>query len=100
MVVRVSVNAVLDTEKLEVHLSDEKLRSLQLLLAEWRDKHSSTKRDLLSLFGTLQYACQVVPPGRLFLRRRIDLSKVAKLLYHHVRLNAEFRSDLEWVTFL
>ena len=92
---------LLDTEKLEVRLPDEKLRRLQLLLAEWRDKRSCTKRDLLSLIGTLQHACRVVPPGRSFLRRMIDLSKVAKQLYHHVRLNAEFRSDLEWwVTFL
>ena len=92
---------LLDTEKLEVRLPDGKLRRLQLLLAEWRDKRSCTKRDLLSLIGTLQHACRVVPPGRSFLRRMIDLSKVAKQLYHHVRLNAEFRSDLEWwVTFL
>ena len=92
---------LLDTEKLEVHLPDEKLRKLQLLLAEWKDKHSCTKRDLLSLIGTLQHACRVVLPGRSFLRRMLDLSKLAKQLYPHVRLNAEFRSDLEWwVTFL
>ena len=45
--------------------------------------------------------CQVVCSGRSLLRRMIELSKVAKQLYHHICLNAEFCSDLEWwVTFL
>ena len=38
----------------------------------------------------------MVRPGRTFLRRMIELSTVAKELYHHLRLNAGFRSDLQW----
>jgi len=38
----------------------------------------------------------VVKPGRTFLRRIINLSMVAKQPYHHIRINREFRSDLQW----
>ena len=40
-------------------------------------------------------------PGRAFLRRMINLMKVAKLPSHHVRLTSDFKSDLQWwVSFL
>ncbi len=48
------------------------------------------------LIGHLQHACRVVKPGRTFLRRMINLSTVARELYHHIRLNRGFRSDLAW----
>jgi len=48
------------------------------------------------LIGHLSHAAIVVLPGRTFLRRMIDLMKVAKLPHHHIRLTADFRSDLQW----
>ena len=66
------------------------------LLLEWRQKQNCTKRELLSLMGVLHHTCQVVRPGLTFLRQMIELSKVVKQPYHHLRLNTEFRSDLEW----
>ena len=86
----------LDTERLEVRLPEEKMDNLSQLLLEWRQKRNCTKRELLSLMGVLHHACQVVRPGRTFLRQMIELSKVVKQPYHHLRLNTEFRSDLEW----
>ena len=38
----------------------------------------------------------MIKPGRSFLRRLIDLSKVAKRPNHHIQLNLEARSDIEW----
>ena len=38
----------------------------------------------------------MVPAGRSFLRRMIDLSTKAQSLDHWIRLNADFRSDLAW----
>ena len=38
----------------------------------------------------------MVPAGRLFLRRLIDLSTTARKLYYHVTLNAEARADIKW----
>ena len=86
----------LDTEKMELRLPQEKLKRLQRLLFSWHQKRVCTKRELLSLIGHLQHACRVVPAGRSFLRRMIDLSMVVSELHHHVRLNLGFRSDLQW----
>ena len=54
------------------------------------------KRELLSLLGVLQHAAMVIRFGRYFLRRMIDLSATVPKLHHHLRLNREFRSDLQW----
>ena len=56
---------------------------------KWR---SCTKRELLSMIGTLQHASTVVKPGRTFLRRMIDLSKRNV----HLRVNTDFHADLQW----
>ena len=54
------------------------------------------KRQLLSLIGKLFFACKVVPAGRIFLRRLIDLSCSVTRLHHHVRIIMEARLDLQW----
>ena len=54
------------------------------------------RRELESLIGTLQHAYIVIQPGRSFLQRTIALLRVAKQKHHHIRLNAEFRSDMLW----
>ena len=62
----------------------------------WLGRRSSTKRELLSLIGTLSFATKVVPAGRLFLRHLIDLSTTLDKLHHHIRHSAEGRADLAW----
>ena len=47
-----------------------------------------------SLIGVMQHACNVIIPGRSFLRRAIALLSVTKKKYHHIRLNNEFKADL------
>ena len=86
----------LDTVHLTARLPSDKLERLQSLLATWGDKKACAKRELLSLIGVLQHASAVVRYGRCFLRRIIDLSTTALELHHHIRLNREFRSDLQW----
>ena len=38
----------------------------------------------------------MVPAGRLFLCRLIDLSTTVRKLHHHISLNAEARADIRW----
>ena len=59
-------------------------------------KHKTMTRDLLSLIGKLSFAAKVVPSGRLFLRRRIELSSTVSKLHHHIHLNVEAREDIIW----
>ena len=86
----------IDSESLQLRIPQEKLEKLKLLITSWRDRKAAKKRQLLSLIGHLARACKVVPPGRTFLRRIINLSCVPKDLDHWVRLNAEFQSDVQW----
>ena len=86
----------LDTQLMEIRLPEKKLVSLRQELERWTSRRACTKRQLLSLIGRLAHACKVVPPGRTFLRRMVDLSMKPKKLHHWVRLTEDFRSDLEW----
>ena len=86
----------IDTMAMQLRLPSDKLARLKELLWKWRGKKECRKRDLKSLIGVLSHACKVVKPGRTFLRRLIDLSKIARKPSHFVRLNREARSDIEW----
>jgi hypothetical protein len=58
----------IDTACGQLRLPAEKLARLKALLAQWATRRSCQRRHLESLVGTLQHACQVVRPGRAFLR--------------------------------
>ena len=55
-----------------------------------------TKQQLLSLIGKLSFACKVVPAGRIFLCRMIDLSCSVSRIHHHIRLTKEAHLDMYW----
>ena len=86
----------LDTISLTMCLPHGKLERLQKEIRAWGGKKYCTKRELLSIIGQLQHACCVIKQGRSFLRRMIELSRGVRELHHRVRLNAGFRSDLQW----
>ena len=87
-----------DAAQQVLRLPDNKLQALLQELKTWktRCRHKTTKRRLLSLIGKLSFATKVVPAGRLFLRRLIDLSTTARKLHHRVTLNKEARADILW----
>ena len=87
---------LLDSHKMEMRLPEQKRIALTNTVNLWLNKSISSKRDLLSLIGRLAFATKVVPEGRPFLRRMINLASSFKLLDHPVRLNTEFKSDLMW----
>ena len=66
------------------------------MVSDWLGRRSCTKRELLSLVGTLQHAASVAKACRCFIRRRIDLSCRVNRLHYWVRLNADERADLLW----
>lgn len=92
----VFLGILIDSEKGELRLPQEKLTQLQDMISQWRGRKACRKRELLSLIGSLSHACKVVRSGRTFLRRLIDLSTKAVRLDHFIRLNEEARADLEW----
>lgn len=60
-----------------------------------------TLKQLQSLIGLLNFACNVVLPGRAFLRRLIDLTIGIKMEYYRIRMTKQVKKDLEvWFSFL
>ena len=86
----------IDAAKEEIRLPADKMALLSTLLVAWRDKTRCTKRELLSLIGSLSFAAKVVRPGRLFLRRLIDLSTTVRLPHFFITLNREAKADIAW----
>ena len=92
---------VLDSNRMEARLPDDKLARIRQLLDSFTDRRSARLLDLQSLIGTLQFACRVVVPGRTFLQRIINLTRGVKNRFHHIRLNKEFSRDIQmWKVFL
>ena len=90
-----------DTDTDHLRLPAEKLDRQKGILWEWRDRKVCTRWELESLIGSLNHACKVVKPGRSVLRRMLDLlnrssTSTAPRPYHHIHLNREFRSGLQW----
>ena len=92
----VFLGITIDSVAMEMRLSKDKLDRLREVLTQWWGKKACKKRDLLSIIGSLSHAAKVVKSGRSFLRRLIDLSKLAEEPEHFLRLNREARSDIEW----
>jgi len=86
----------LDSLAMTASITTERKEELCQSLHTISRSRTCTKRALLSLIGKLAFACKVVPPGRIFLRRLIDLSTSVTRLHHHVTLNREAMADLYW----
>ena len=92
---------VLDSNRMEARLPDDKLTRTRQLLDSFANRGSSRLVELQSLMGTLQFACKVVVPGRTFLQRMINLTRGASSRFYHIRLNKEFFWDITmWKGFL
>ena len=68
------LSILLDSSALEARLPRDKLVDIKSSFAKWSLRTHCTKLELLSLIGTLSFAAKVVPAGRIFLCRMIDLS--------------------------
>ena len=86
----------IDSSKMELRLPAGKTQEIMEILGLFRMKKKCTKRELLSLIGKLSFASKIIPSGRTFLRRLIDLSTTVKSLSHHISLNHEAREDINW----
>ena len=92
----VSLGILIDSTVMECSLPPDKLSELVAELLTWSSRKKCIKRELLSLIGKLNFACRIIPAGRIFLRRLIDLSTTARLPHHHISLNTEARRDVAW----
>lgn len=85
---------ILGSEKMEARLPPDKVERIQTSLAFFKYRKSCTVKELQSLFGTLNFAYRVVPPGRPFLQRLVKLTRNVSQPYHHIKSSASFFEDL------
>ena len=84
-----------------LHYLDDFLTAGREELQSFSTRKKCTKRQLLSLIGKLSFACKVVPAGRIFLHRLIDLSMTVKCPHHRIRISQEAQRDIIcWQDFL
>ena len=86
----------LDTIAMEASITSERKEALLAELNQMYWRHRCKKRELLSLIGKLSFACKVVPSGRIFLRRLIDINTSVEKLHHHLPLTQEAKFDMKW----
>ena len=84
----------LDSVRQEARLPSEKIHKCRALLHQFAHKRSVSLRELQSLIGLLNFCCSVVTPGRVFLRRLIDLTAGVTHPHYHIRLNTEAKNDI------
>ena len=90
-----------DTAQMQMRLPPDKLLDARAKIDSVYRRKKVSLRQLQSLIGTLSFACKVIVPGRVFLRRVIDLTCGVHNQEHMIRLNVEARLDLSaWRIFL
>ncbi len=68
----IQLNSAIQIASLPLDKLESLLKTLDDFLERYKSNIPSTKRDFLSLIGTLSFATKVIPAGRLFLRRLLD----------------------------
>ena len=86
----------IDAELMIISLPEDKLSEIMSMLDFWSHRKKCTKRELLSLIGSLSFASKIIKCGRLFLRRLIDLSTTVSRYEHRISLNVEAQADISW----
>ena len=79
---------------MEARLPPDKVQRLTLFFTEFKGRRSCTLKELQCLIGSLNFACKVIPPGRPFLQRMIQLTRNVSLPHHRIKLSQGFFKDL------
>ena len=83
----------LDTNTMVARLPNDKITKTKTFLSDFLCCKVSSK-ETQSLIGFLNFECSVVVPGRVCLRRLIDLTEGVKLPHYRIRLTKSVKADL------
>ena len=90
-----------DTMSMTMSLPDDKVTKARVLIDQLISCQKAPIKQVQELIGFLNFCCKVVPVGRAFLRRLIDLIKGNKPKWFKVRITRPVRDDLSvWLHFL
>ena len=92
---------MIDSEAMECRLSADKVENLRLEIRGLLGRDKVQLRALQSLLGKLNFACRIIPMGRVFCRRLSAATAGVRAPRHYIRLTGELKADLQvWHTFL
>ncbi|XP_040186277.1 uncharacterized protein LOC120918659 [Rana temporaria] len=92
---------VIDSQAMECRLPPDKVENLRLAIRDFLGRNKVTLRELQSLLGKFNFACRIIPMGRVFCRRLSAATAGVKSPRHFIRLTRELKEDLRvWHTFL
>lgn len=92
---------VIDTGMMECRLPEDKVRDLADSVRQVRTSKKVQLRQVQSLLGKLNFACRVIPMGRVFCRRLAQSTAGVSSPHHFIRLPSGVKEDLGvWETFL
>ena len=86
----------LDSEAMEARLPPDKLEYLHGALVTWRQKRFCQLLELQELIGFLQFASQVIPRSRSFIRRLIRFSTSFPHQFSIRRIPNSAKADVAW----
>lgn len=91
----------IDTRDMECRLPGDKVDGLKRDVRDLMGQRKVQLRQLQSLLGKLNFACRIIPMGRVFCRRLSAATAGIQSPTHFIRLTREHREDLKvWHTFL
>lgn len=85
----------LDSVNMTLYLSPERVHELhEMISGMLKIHHKTTKKEVQSFCGTLNWAAAVISGGRTFLRSWINAMNKVKHQHHFVHITSEMREDL------
>ena len=92
---------MIDSEKMECRLPRDKVENLRMEIRGMVGQDKVQLRTLQSLLGKLNFACRIIPMGRVFCRRLSAATAGVRAPKHYIRLTRDLKADLQvWDTFL
>jgi len=86
----------INTAEMSVALPEDKVHDLIELLHSFNNMSRASCKQLQRLAGKLNWASSVIPGGRSYLRRILDVLAPLRLNDHKARLSDDFKADLAW----
>ena len=93
--VQLVLGVLIDTVQGTVSVPGERMKEIISLVREWQGKTRSTKLELQSLIGKLQYITKCVLQSRVFLNRLLEALRAMKR-NKSIRLSDSFQKDVRW----
>ena len=94
-VIAVFLGVLFNTVEMTMSITKERVKEMQELISQWLMKKSATLNEIQKLLGKLNFICNTVRAGRIFVSRLINEMKTFSSNGRR-RLKTELKKDLLW----